>query len=172
MSEEQALTAQLNQLKIDAGNDDQPACSEKSSDIAFDAQACNDSLRDFVEQDTITDLEAAGDGQGRMRKQHAQKVEQFEYFGRYSDGKDSLDMALEGSLLHPIQNFGECLSDCTFILEQDKNARALYGSQMQSNAFDKGQFMNSMNNYSYYSQNQGGMKRSLSNVNMSMGVGQ
>jgi hypothetical protein len=60
-------------------------------------------------------------------------------------------MAFEGSWLKPVQNFGECLSDCTFILEQDKNARALYGSQMHSNVFDKGQFMNSVNNYSYYS---------------------
>lgn len=168
VTEEQALTAQLEQLKKDNGNDGGLAFSEKSSDIVFDIEACNDSLRDFVEQDTITDLEAAGADKGRL---HAQKIEQFEFFGRDSDGKDSLDMAVEGSWLHPVQNFGECLSDCTFILEQDKNARALYGSQMQSNAFDKGQFMNSMNNYSYYSQTQGGMKRATSNVNLSMGVG-
>lgn len=82
-------------------------------------------------------------------------------------------MAVEGSWLNPVQNFGECLSDCTFILEQDKNAQALYGSQMNSNVFDKGQLMNSVNNYSYFSQNHGNtMKRSISNVNLSMGVGQ
>ena len=87
--------------KNENGNGGGLAFSEKSSEIVFDEKACNDSLKCFVEQDTITDLEAAGAG-GQRQKLHAQKVEQFEYFGRYSDGKDSLDMALEGSLLNPI----------------------------------------------------------------------
>lgn len=99
VTEEQALTAQLDQLRKDNGKDGGLAFSEKTSEIEFDIQACNDSLRDFVEQDTITDLEAAGADKGRP---HAQKIEQHEFFGRYSDGKDSLDMALEGSWLYPV----------------------------------------------------------------------
>ncbi len=75
ISEEQALTTQLNQLKNSNGNDGGLAFSEKSSEIVFDEKACNDSLRDFVEQDTITDLEAAGDNKRKSQKPHAQKVE-------------------------------------------------------------------------------------------------
>jgi len=36
------------------------AFSDKTSEINFDQNECNDSLNEFIEQDTITDLEGGG----------------------------------------------------------------------------------------------------------------
>ena len=150
------------------------AFSDKTSEINFDANECNASLNIFVEQDTITDLE--GGSPRKKTKLHEQKFDNFDFLCKNSDGKDSLDMALDGTLLNPIDKFAECLSECTFILEEDKQHNMLYGSQMQSNVFEKGALMNSMANYSCMSQanKRGGSQiRALSGVNnMSMGVGQ
>ena len=150
------------------------AFSDKTSEINFDANECNASLNIFIEQDTITDLE--GGRPSKAAKKHEQKLDNFDFLCKNSDGKDSLDMALDGTLLNPIDKFAECLSECTFILEENKEHNMLYGSRMQSNVFDKGALMNSMANYSCFSQANkrgGSQMRALSGVNnMSMGVGQ
>lgn len=64
----------MDKLKEDNEKDGGLAFSEKTSEIEFDDNACNDSLKDFVEQDTITDLEAAGAG-GQRKLAHEQKIE-------------------------------------------------------------------------------------------------
>ena len=63
----------------------------------------------------------------------------MQYF--VSDDVDSLNFALQGSLLQPIENFGECLSDCTFILQERQSFLNDYGSKCNSNVFDKGQII-------------------------------
>jgi hypothetical protein len=95
---------------------------------------------------TEVDLEL---GTSNNRKKAAQKQEQLQFF----QDKDSLDLALEGSLLNPFEKFGECLSDCTFILQEKQECHGT--SKMQSNLFDKGQFMNSNLHHSCCSQQKG-----------------
>ena len=80
------------------------------SEINFKKGECEDSL--------IIDIE-----HGRCQKQ-----ERFDFY----DDANSVNMSmLEG-------NYGECLSDCTFILEENGGFN---GSKMQSNIMDKGQYL-------------------------------
>ena len=103
-----------------------------SSEIEFKPEECEVSLlRTGLENESEIDLEL-GNSKSRRLKQHTQQTEQYKYF----QDKDSLDFALEGSLLNPIENFGQCLSECTFILEEKGLARG--NEDKQSNFLDKG----------------------------------
>jgi hypothetical protein len=50
----------------------------------------------------------------------------------------SLIDIVEQSLLQP---FAECLSECTFILQERQDYGEFHGSKYASNLFEKGQFL-------------------------------
>jgi len=56
------------------------AFSDKTSEINFDENECNNSLNEFIEQDTVTDLEGGGPRQ-KKDKLHDQKVDNFDFLG-------------------------------------------------------------------------------------------